>query len=72
MVNLGLYFQTLDLTKTQVLLNLGLESFLIRAYTFLCKISEIGSKILFFVNNFSNRTSKLLRLFFIGDITNYL
>ena len=29
MFNPGLYFQTLDLTKTKVLLNLGLESFVI-------------------------------------------
>ena len=31
MFNPGLYFQTLDLTKSKVLLNLGLESFVIRA-----------------------------------------
>jgi hypothetical protein len=31
MSNLGLYFSTLDLTKTKVLLNLGLESFEIQA-----------------------------------------
>ena len=31
MFNPGLYFYTIDLTKTKVLLNLGLESFLIRA-----------------------------------------
>ena len=31
MFNPGLYFQTLDLTKTKVLLNLGLECFVIRA-----------------------------------------
>ena len=29
--NLGLYFLTLDLTKTKVLLILGLKSFVIRA-----------------------------------------
>ena len=32
MFNPGLYFKTLDSTKTRVLLNLGLESFVIRAY----------------------------------------
>ena len=32
MFNLGLYIQTLDLTKTKVLLNLGLKSFVIRAF----------------------------------------
>ena len=31
MFNPGLYFQTLDLTKTKVLLNIGLESFVFRA-----------------------------------------
>ena len=31
MFNPGLYFLTLDLTKTKVLLNLGLESFVIQA-----------------------------------------
>ena len=31
MFNLGLYYETLDLTKTKGLLNLGLKSFVIRA-----------------------------------------
>ena len=31
MFNLGLYFKTLDLTKTRVLLNLCLKIFVIRA-----------------------------------------
>ena len=34
MFNPSLYFQTLDLTKTKVLLNMGLESFVIWAYDF--------------------------------------
>ena len=35
MFNPGLYFKTLDLTKTKVLLNLGLESSVIWAVEFL-------------------------------------
>ena len=31
MFNPGLYFKTLDLTKTKVLLNLGLKSFVVLA-----------------------------------------
>ena len=33
MFNLGLYFKTLGLSKTKVLLNLGLKCFVIRPYT---------------------------------------
>ena len=34
MFNLGLHFETLDLTKAKVLLNLGLKSFVIQAIVF--------------------------------------
>ena len=44
MFKLDLYFETLDLTKTKVLLNLGLESFVIQAAKFVT-FEELKAKL---------------------------
>ena len=42
MFNQGVYFLTLDLTKTKVLLNMGLESFVIRTIFLIENLVLIG------------------------------